>query len=182
MKSIFTILIALILFAVAAPAFAQADDDEYSSGRLFYNSGSWYDPENPGWGIVVDSGENGTFIAIFTYNFFTEDAGQAWYVGFNAPEERDFYAPPYSEQFVVNRPTGQFPATDYLQATPSGNFTFTQFNDEEWDSMLVEWSFSNEPPCVTPRVSPSPPFCKGSAVFYRFVTPWPASSVPDIEF
>lgn len=175
MKSFLTFLATLLLFAFTTSAFAD---------RSFNVSGSWFDPENPGWGIVVDHGEDGTFVAIFTYNFFTEDAGQAWYVGFNdAPETRaDLYQPPYTETFLVNRPTGQFPALNYLQATPSGTFTFTQFNDEEWDTMLVEWSFSNEPPCVTPRVSPSPPFCKGSAVFYRFVTPWPSSSVPPIEF
>ena len=179
MKFIYALIGLIVLLTGPTQAFELIEEE---SVRHFTVSGSWYDPDNPGWGIVVDQGVEGTFVAIFTYNFFTEDAGQAWYVGFNGPEEYSFYAPPYTESFVVNRPTGQFPAANYLQATPSGSFTFTQFNDDEYDTMLVEWSFSNEPPCVTPRVSPSPPFCKGSAVFYRFVTPLPSSYVPGIEF
>ena len=175
MKYLYSFLVALLLFAGTAIAAdtCYVTCYEVDVDVAFDVSGSWYDPDNPGWGILVDVGTEGTFVAIFTYNFFTEDAGQAWYVGFNSPRviDADSYGL-YSEKFLVNRPTGQFPARNYLQAVPSGSFTFTQFNEDEFDTMLVEWSFSNEPPCVSPMVSPTPPFCKGNAVFVRFMTPF----------
>ena len=155
MKFFTTILLTLLM---AFCTTAQAYDID----------GGWYDPGEAGYGVFFDSEvSTGTFMAFFTYEFFTEAPGQAWYVGYveGANDGDTFEA-----EFLGSRAVGVFPASPQETLTPTLVFTVTSIDA---DTILVDWHFVQEPPCLSPRVSPSPPFCDGQAVFVRLL--------PDVE-
>lgn len=122
-------------------------------------TGAWYDPAQPGFGFIFDD-EPGvsTFVAWFTYGFGKEPS-QAWYVGFEQY--------PHDNVFDINKPLATFPAVGWFQPAPVGYVIVEVLGDE----MLVVWHFYQEAPCLTPRVSPSPPFCDGEAVLVRLIAP-----------
>jgi hypothetical protein len=141
------------------------------TAQAFDIDGAWFDPSEPGYGILFDNEpSSGTFMAMFTYEFFTEAPGQAWYVAYTEhPNPAD--SDSYSQVFYGARAVGEFPAGDSQQTLePTVRITVTSLGPNE---LHVQWHFVQETPCLSPRVSPSPPFCDGEAVFVRLL--------PDVE-
>lgn len=157
MNKLYAVLAGLLL------SFSAAAQD-----TAFDLSGAWFDAENPGWGLLVDDGAEGTFAALFTYNFSTDSAGQAWYVGYT-PRADDFDASVTLEtSFELNRPTGEFPAWDWQEAPATLQLDITEIDAT---SILAVWGFHNAYPCVRPVVSPRAPWCEGEVVFTRLLSP-----------
>ena len=119
--------------------------------------GAWYDPENSGYGVFIDDSQRGTFVAWFTYDFRYFPEGQAWYVGNNGVGD--------GLTFTLVRPTGSFPSVGYSAGEGVAWLTIERL---DIDVIEITWKFIQEEPCVTPRVSPSPPECEGSAILTRF--------------
>lgn len=164
MNKLFAVL-ATILFACTTPAFAQ--DTPVDPEPTFDISGTWFDAENPGWGLVVDAATEGTFLSLFTYNLPGDPAGQAWYVGFEPAAE---VAPegPFAATYYLNRPSGEFPATGWAEAHPTLSLKIEELDA---NNIFVVWTFNGEGVCVSPRVSPTPWFCGGAVTFTRLLTP-----------
>ena len=168
MKTFFIFLLtALLAFGGTAQAFELV---EVPSDTPFDIDGAWYDPGESGYGILFDNEPStGTFLAMFTYEFYTEAPGQAWYVAYTAHINDDPSS--FDVVFYAARAVGTFPAGSQQETLePTARFTITAISANE---LHVVWHFVQETPCLSPRVSPSPGFCDGEAVFVRLL--------PDVE-
>jgi hypothetical protein len=156
------LLTMLVAFGGTAQAFELV---ELEAGGSFDLNGAWYDPSESGYGILFDNEPaSGTFMALFTYEFYTEAPGQAWYVAYT---EHVNDSNTFSQVFYAARAVGEFPAGDNQQTLePTVRITVTALDA---NTLHVEWHFIQEAPCTSPRVSPSPPFCDGEAVFVRLL-------------
>lgn len=124
-------------------------------------TGAWYDADNPGHGVFVDEVPGvGTFVAWFTYGFGFEPTEQYWYVGGSEADDHGY-------SFGIGRAEGNFPADNVTVGPITGRVSFDVLENGD---VLFVWHFAQEPPCVTPRVSPSPPWCDGSVVLTRLFT------------
>ena len=120
-------------------------------------NGAWFDPSNDGHGIFIDSNDEVTVISWFTYSFGGDQ--QAWYI--SEANQID------SNEFIIYKPTGAFPALNQQLGEQAGTIEVAPFTD---DILIFSWSFNDfNVFCSQPGFSPPFNFCTGSQVFVRLL-------------
>jgi cold shock CspA family protein len=116
-------------------------------------TGSWFDPENSGYGFVIDDAPDA--FVLYWYDYETgfgsirRDA-QAWFVG--SAESRDGLIELY-------RPSGSWNASEYDRGDPVGSVVVGELAD---GTLVLDYEFFDFDVCQPVMVSPAYSGCSGT--------------------
>lgn len=121
-------------------------------------TGSWFEPEAPGWGLVIDDAPEATVVYWYDYGKFLSnlnDGAQVWFIA----QQLDG-----NETFTLFRPSGAWNGLQFDVGDPVGTFNIIEATD---DTITVDWHFENLATCQPVMVSPVWQGCRGSRVLER---------------
>lgn len=172
-------LAALVLAAATAVAgivsTANAQEFPVDDERDF--TGSWYVPDSPGHGLLIDDAPEG--YVIYWFNYTTDvpflEPGQAWFITEAMPSINDV--------FPLFRPTGTFNGQGGFDVGPEiGLLTIEVPNIPAVvgaeEVLLVTYQFLDFGPCTNPPFSPVWPGCSETLEFVR-LTRRPTDGPPE---
>lgn len=119
-------------------------------------SGAWFDPGQPGHGILIEADAETITAFWFTYDF---SGNQAWFVTDSPRPNPEGLSRP--QEFVLYQPAGFFPAEAVDLGEPVGTLSitpwFTLQDGEVLVELEVEWFIAGSVACPPVDFSPAPP-------------------------
>lgn len=134
-----------MILASLALLFASA----FSSASFAVDSGSYYNPAEPGYGFLVDSDGETSAVWMFTYGFESDDT--EWFV--SSAESAD------ATKFELYRPTAVFPAFGFDLGEQVG--TLTVIPGDQGATFFYQFWGAAVSSCSRPGFSPMPTYCDG---------------------